>query len=74
MPEATAYEICVGGVLDGKWAAYFAPFEVIAGFEETILRGQVHDQAELFGVLFKISDLGLKLISVNPTFGLTQNR
>ncbi len=73
MPEATAYEICVGGVLDEKWAAYFAPFEVTAGLEETILRGLVHDQAELFGLLFKIADLGLRLISVNPAPAETQN-
>jgi hypothetical protein len=60
------YEIRVREVLDEKWAAYFAPFEVTAGDNETILAGVAHDQAELFGVLFKICDLGLRLVSVNP--------
>ena len=36
------------------------------GADETILTGTAHDQAELFGVLLKIRDLGLKLVSVNP--------
>ncbi len=66
MPEPLAYEICVGEVLDSKWAAYFAPFDVVARSDQTILTGLVHDQAELFGVLLKISDLGLRLISVIP--------
>ncbi len=66
MAEATIYEIRVRDTLDPKWAAYFAPFDVTALADETILTGIAHDQAELFGVLFKICDLGLSLISVNP--------
>ena len=66
MPEAKLYEIRVGEVLDEKWRAYFAPFELAPGTEETALTGVAHDQAELFGVLLKIRDLGLRLVSVNP--------
>jgi hypothetical protein len=66
MSEATLYEIRVREVLDEKWVAFFAPFTLEFGTDETILRGAVHDQAELFGTLLKIRDLGLKLISVNP--------
>ncbi len=65
MTESANYEIRVREVLDEKWAAYFAPFTLEFGSDETILRGAVHDQAELFGVLLKIRDLGLKLVSVN---------
>ena len=64
MPET--YEIRVGEVLDEKWAVYFAPFVVTTNTNQTLLTGVVHDQAELFGVLLKIRDLGLRLISVNP--------
>jgi hypothetical protein len=70
MPDSNAYEIRVREVLDEKWAAYFVPFTLHAGTDETILRGVAHDQAELFGVLLKIRDLGLKLVSVNPVAGL----
>ena len=66
MPDANTYEIRVGEVLDEKWDAYFAPFILTTTTEETILTGVAHDQAELFGVLLKIRDLGLRLISINP--------
>jgi hypothetical protein len=66
MLEGTAYEIHIGDLLDEKWSDYFAPFTPAFKEDETILTGVVHDQAELFGVLLKIRDLGLRLVSVNP--------
>lgn len=66
MCEPMVYEIRVREVLDEKWASYFAPFAMVPGTDETILTGPVQDQAELFGILIKISNLGLKLIAVNP--------
>jgi hypothetical protein len=66
MPEETTYEIRVRDVLEARWTAFFAPFKLTFRADETILTGAVHDQAELFGVLLKIRDLGLKLVSVNP--------
>jgi len=66
MTESVDYEIRVQEILDEKWVAYFAPFTLESGNNETILRGPIHDQAELFGVLLKIRDLGLKLVAVNP--------
>jgi hypothetical protein len=66
MLEETTYEIRIQDVLDEKWLAYFSPFRLTFGAEETILTGIAHDQAELFGVLLKIRDLGLRLVSVNP--------
>jgi hypothetical protein len=65
MPDETTYEIRVRDILDKKWSVFFAPFMIIAGEEETLLTGMVHDQAELFGILLKIRDSGLWLISVN---------
>ena len=64
MTKTIPYEIHLRGVLGEKWADYFAPFTLSAGNDETILTGEVHDQAELFGVLLKIRDLGLVLVSV----------
>jgi phosphopantothenoylcysteine synthetase/decarboxylase len=66
MKDKGVYEIRIGTVLDGKWGAYFSPFMLILGQSETILTGVAHDQAELFGILLKIRDLGLELVSVNP--------
>ena len=66
MPEENIHEIRVREVLDAKWEAYFAPFTLTIEENGTILIGVTHDQAELFGVLLKIRDLGLRLVSVNP--------
>lgn len=65
MIQAIRYEIRVRDVLDEKWVAYFSPFVISVMGNETLLTGTVHDQAELFGVLLKIHDLGLWLVSVN---------
>jgi hypothetical protein len=66
IPEETIYEIRVLDILDEKWSNYFLPFTMTIGDDETLFTGLAHDQAELFGVLLKIRDLGLHLISVNP--------
>ena len=66
MPEETTYEIRVRDVLDEKWSAYFGSFRLIISDDETLLTGTVRDQAELFGILLKIRDLGLHMVSVNP--------
>jgi hypothetical protein len=65
MSEENIHEIRVREVLDEKWVAFFAPFSVTVEADETILTGVACDQAELFGVLLKIRDLGLTLISAN---------
>ncbi len=66
MPEETTWEIHIREVLDDKWAAWFAPFILIHAADGTILTGTLHDQAELFGVLLKIRDSGLTLVSLAP--------
>jgi len=66
MTKPGSYEIRIKEALDEKWAAYFAPYTLTAGTDGTILTGLVHDQAELFGILLRIRDLGLKLVSVKP--------
>jgi hypothetical protein len=66
MPNETTCEIHIRDVLDEKWSSYFAPFTLTIGTDETILTGVVHDQAELFGVLLKIRDSGLTLVSLMP--------
>ena len=60
------YEIRVGGHLSDNWAARFEGLTMRHEPEgQTVLSGKL-DQAALHGVLVKIRDLGLKLISLNP--------
>ena len=60
------YEIRLACELDARWAEWFDRFAVIPQPNgETILRGPIVDQAQLHGILIRIRDLGLKLVSVN---------
>jgi hypothetical protein len=60
------YEIRLKGHLDARWAAWFDGLTLARGSDgTTTICGLVADQAALHGVLQKIRDLGLPLISVN---------
>lgn len=62
--RAAHYEIRVDGALDSHWAAWFEGLEVKTEDGETVISGVLTDQAALHGVLAKVRDLGLCLISV----------
>jgi hypothetical protein len=59
------YEIRVKGHLDGHWSEWFDGL-TIANVEngDAVLSGEIVDQSALHGVLVKVRDLGLPLISV----------
>jgi hypothetical protein len=59
-------DIRLEGHLDQGWAEWLDGFTLqhTAGCE-TILSGQVRDQAALFGLIAKLRDLGVRLISVS---------
>jgi hypothetical protein len=60
------YEIRVEGHLDTRWTAWFDGLTLTRGSDgTTVIHGPVADQAALHGLLQKIRDLGLPLISVN---------
>jgi hypothetical protein len=62
----TGYEIKVKGHLDNRWSEWFDGLAIT--HEEdgtTVLAGPVADQAALHGLLIKVRDLGLPLVSVN---------
>jgi hypothetical protein len=61
----STYEIRIDGELDPGWADWFEGMEVRPqGDGSTLLRGQVEDQAALHGVLARVRDLGVTLLSV----------
>ena len=64
-PEAGRYEIRLTGRLDAHWAAWFDGLTVSPdGDGTTVIRGPIADQAALHGVLQRVRDLGLPLLSV----------
>lgn len=58
------YQIRVKGVLDEKWSDWFDGLTITPQDDETLLTGPVRDQAALHGLLAKVRDLGLPLLSV----------
>jgi hypothetical protein len=65
-PGAPAlYELRVEGVLGPQWAAWFGNLQIENDGRQTIISGSFTDQAALHGLLAKVRDLGLCLISVH---------
>lgn len=59
------YEIRVRGQLDESWAEWFEGMGIEhPAKNETVLRGNVRDQAALYGMLNKLRNLGLELLGV----------
>jgi hypothetical protein len=66
--QETWYEIRLRGRLDERWAAWFDGMALAREADgTTVLRGPVADQAALHGVLGRLRDLGLPLVSVVET-------
>jgi hypothetical protein len=63
--EEAVYEIRVQGLLDPEWSDWLDGMTIIPRVHgETLLVGPIRDQAALHGLLHKIRDLGLRLLSL----------
>jgi hypothetical protein len=63
--EPGRYEIRLQGRLDSRWSVWFDGMDITSDQDGTsVLRGPVVDQAALHGLLSRLGDLGLPLISV----------
>jgi hypothetical protein len=68
MDAPERYEIRIEGHLSDSWAAWFEGLEIRQEESgETVLSGPLADQTALHGVLMRIRDLGLPLVSVVRT-------
>jgi hypothetical protein len=64
--QGNTFEIHVKGHLDESWSDWLEGLEVnLSDNGETILSGQITDQAALMGILNKLYRLNLTLLSVN---------
>lgn len=58
------YEFRVEGDVSERWTAWFGATQIVAGGSESVITVAIQDQSALHGVLNRIRDLGLCLISV----------
>jgi hypothetical protein len=65
--ESGLYEIRLKGHLNNRWADWFEGLTITLEDQgDTLLTGLVVDQAALHGLLKKVRDLGMPLVSVSP--------
>jgi len=65
--DKTFYEIQVKGYLDARWNELFDGMSVDWQDNVTTISGEVADQAALHGLLARVRDYGLTLISIKST-------
>ena len=66
-PSPEQYEIRVKGHLEPRWATWFGGMHLTPADGITVIEGAVPDQAALHGLLQKLRDIGMPLLSVKRT-------
>lgn len=61
---SASYEVRVEGLLGSDWSTWFDGLDVTTEGGQSVLFGELADEAALHGVLERVRDLGLQLISV----------
>jgi hypothetical protein len=64
-PSRLRYEIVVRGRLSRRYACAFDGVTLEPGVGQTTLRAEIVDQSHLYGLLNRLRDFGIELISVN---------
>ena len=62
--DSGRYRICVGGILDPRWSAWFDGITIVHEIDTTVLLTDLVDQSALYGIIAKLRNLGLTLVSV----------
>jgi len=66
LDQPMVYQIRIKGHLDRRWTEWFGGLSItLEDNGETLLTGPVVDQAALYGLLRKVRDLGMPLISAS---------
>jgi hypothetical protein len=64
--QPTIYRICIRGRLTERLGFALEGMRLEAGATETGFTGEIRDQSQLYGLLDRVRDLGLELVSVQP--------
>jgi hypothetical protein len=64
--QPTVYQIRLTGQLGPRWADWFEGLAITLDGGDTLITGTVVDQAALHGLLKRVRDLGMPLVSVSP--------
>ena len=64
--NVTTYQIVVEGELSDQFVATFGDMRLERGAGRTSLTGEIADQAQLHGLLARVAELGLSLVSFGP--------
>ncbi|OBK13616.1 hypothetical protein A5636_01220 [Mycobacterium asiaticum] len=64
--QSTMYRICIRGRVSERLGCALEGMRLEAGAAETVFTGEIRDQSELYGLLDRVRDLGLELVSVQP--------
>jgi hypothetical protein len=62
----TRYRIVLRGCLSERFASAFDGMTLEPGPDQTVLVGDVRDQAHLYGLLDRLRDFGIELVAVQP--------
>ncbi len=64
--QPTMYRICIRGRVTERLGSALEGMRLESGATETVFTGEIRDQSQLYGLLDRVRDLGLELLSVQP--------
>jgi hypothetical protein len=64
--QSTTYRICIRGRVTERLGSALEGMRLEAGATESAFTGEIRDQSQLYGLLDRVRDLGLELVSVQP--------
>jgi hypothetical protein len=64
--QPTMYQICIRGRVTERLGSALEGMRLKPGATETMFIGEIRDQPQLYGLLNRVRDLGLELVSVQP--------